>query len=1043
MVVFTTNIRRKRIASNPLLMDPTRSKLLRRQWEADFNRRFEELQRRLFKLVVEEDAFGLIVTNVRKWKAKNDPAKVAAFTEWLESEIEDLVVGSEEEKEEAYWKQYSDRAYQKGTNRAYEDTKKTSAWGAGEGDFQKGTKAEFMRESFGRPVTIEKLKAFSARIYDDLDKVTTEMSDQMRKVLVEGLARGDNPHTIARALNDRVDKIGQTRATVIARTEITRIHAEAQLDTFERLGVDEIGVMVEWDTAGDDRVCPLCQPMDGVVLTIKEARGIIPRHPQCRCAHTPANVGELASETKRVNFTDPDTGEVVTKHIKQTRGQAALDRARDASIRAEIPKRAGKRTVARQKNLSQWKGANTKFARTRPKSILDGPLQPISGPPEPISARAMQGKFNRLTTLKNKPNKSDAEFDEMLKLKKETGGDALSKAKAKIAAEKAAKKTPKKKLDRDIDDSHLTSDEKEGLEELLLSAKTEGKKMTSGNVAEFMDRNTEGRIDVQDIKRRLEKESKYFVSTDVDISRLKGLDDIDVDLTRAVPAKGEIIVGRDGFIYDGRHRAAFARAKGQKTIKAWVPIEVPGKKVAKKAVTAVTKKVVKKKGAGGQLKALTAGKDDVVIKTVQGKGLPDGWFAQSLERKSGKRYKIYISPDDENYKTLAAAKKAAGVEAKKTAKKTVKKTAVTTKKAKRAKRVADAKKNLAATKAKIAKATKAAKTTKIKTTKGFKNMELRKRLTTRGLSPEMDEIENIRKKIVAIEDSRILELKSLEDELSKTSREWDIKYSQYQRETHEYNRLHPRGSVDPFNDTERGIKLLDITDDLQDDIIGLEDEIIRLRKPGKKAAHKLLELAEEEQMQIGIRTSADLSAGQKAGAEAVSKWATKITKKRKLFSTIEPAMKPASGNRSSWSSPLFSQNGTINLGSAKGQRSIAHELGHEIESIFRHSGSRRDAVTFRTYRVVDAQTPTINLGQKFPQYNFRADETGNEDSWGKLFAHDSSKETSPFYIGKTYSSGHTEVISMGFERLFEDPTRLAKLDPEFFNLIVGILRGAL
>src|SRR5690606_33704519 len=83
---------------------------------------------------------------------------------------------------------------------------------------------------------------------------------------------------IARELNRQID-VGAKRAATIARTEIVRAHNEGALDALEELGVDEIGVMVEWSTAGDNRVCPLCRPLEGVILKTKEAHGMFPRHP--------------------------------------------------------------------------------------------------------------------------------------------------------------------------------------------------------------------------------------------------------------------------------------------------------------------------------------------------------------------------------------------------------------------------------------------------------------------------------------------------------------------------------------------------------------------------------------------------------------------------------------------------------------------------------------------------------------------------------------------------------------------------------------------
>lgn len=76
-------------------------------------------------------------------------------------------------------------------------------------------------------------------------------------------------------------------------------HAEGQLLALEEMGVEEVGVAIEWSTAGDDRVCPLCSEMEGVVLKLEEAHGKIPLHPQCRCAWLPANVGEDQNDQKR------------------------------------------------------------------------------------------------------------------------------------------------------------------------------------------------------------------------------------------------------------------------------------------------------------------------------------------------------------------------------------------------------------------------------------------------------------------------------------------------------------------------------------------------------------------------------------------------------------------------------------------------------------------------------------------------------------------------------------------------------------------------
>jgi hypothetical protein len=116
------------------------------------------------------------------------------------------------------------------------------------------------------------------------------------------------------------------------------------------MGVTELGAAVEWSTAGDGRVCEMCAPLNGIVLTTKEARGLLPRHDECRCCWTPANVGE---DTKG-----------------QKRTKEAIKDAIDKSVKAEICE-LSQSEPAEQKMCSSWKGAMVSIAEKRPKNIFD------------------------------------------------------------------------------------------------------------------------------------------------------------------------------------------------------------------------------------------------------------------------------------------------------------------------------------------------------------------------------------------------------------------------------------------------------------------------------------------------------------------------------------------------------------------------------------------------------------------------------------------------------------------------------------------------
>lgn len=171
---------------------------------------------------------------------------------------------------------------------------------------------------------------------------------KLGEILTDGIAHGRHPREVARTIAKELG-IDRECAFSIAQTEIMRCHSERQLDAMEDMGVTELGVAVEWLTAEDGRVCKMCAPLHGIILTTKEARGLLPRHDECRCCWTPANVGE---DTKA-----------------QKRSKKAIDEAIDQSIRAEIPETSN-RTLIEQKACSSWRGTTVTIAKTRPKSIL-------------------------------------------------------------------------------------------------------------------------------------------------------------------------------------------------------------------------------------------------------------------------------------------------------------------------------------------------------------------------------------------------------------------------------------------------------------------------------------------------------------------------------------------------------------------------------------------------------------------------------------------------------------------------------------------------
>jgi len=283
-------------------------------------RRWTALENASWDLIYKEDCFGLapanpLALNVR-WKFLSDDKKIDQYREWLKKQVDAGILQVKPgQKQEPWLAEHIRSSYKHGTVRSFAQARPEAM--AEKLDFHAGTRQQFLTEAFDSPTGTKRIEALSTRSFEGLKGVTASMSSRLSQILSDGLAHGQNPKKLAGEIHKSIG-ISKQRAMTIARTEMIHAHAEGQLDAFDRLGVEEVGVMAEWSTAGDDKVCSLCGPMEGVVLKVKEARGLIPRHPNCRCAWVPADADR--------------------KEKGQKRTKAKIGKAVSASVRAEKPK---------------------------------------------------------------------------------------------------------------------------------------------------------------------------------------------------------------------------------------------------------------------------------------------------------------------------------------------------------------------------------------------------------------------------------------------------------------------------------------------------------------------------------------------------------------------------------------------------------------------------------------------------------------------------------------------------------------------------------
>jgi SPP1 gp7 family putative phage head morphogenesis protein len=122
------------------------------------------------------------------------------------------------------------------------------------------------------------------------------MDTQISRVLSQAMLDGKHPYEIAKLLTKTIsgpmgnlgitDTLGrfipaERRAKMLARTEIIRAHHLATVQEYRNWGLEGVRVQVEWQTAGDPRVCEKCAELNGKKFILDEIEGKIPLHPNC------------------------------------------------------------------------------------------------------------------------------------------------------------------------------------------------------------------------------------------------------------------------------------------------------------------------------------------------------------------------------------------------------------------------------------------------------------------------------------------------------------------------------------------------------------------------------------------------------------------------------------------------------------------------------------------------------------------------------------------------------------------------------------------
>jgi SPP1 gp7 family putative phage head morphogenesis protein len=294
--------------------DPTRTLDLRNAFAKEMKLRFKELSKVVVTSIRVNDCFGLKKPAIKLHQMTPAPQdafnfarnsqKVEEFMKWLkEQEKKGIITVKEYEQiglsiEGAWTNLYIADSYKRGIIRARDEMR--AAGMDIPSMLETGGIAAYLMSG---PFHMDRVGVLFMRTYTDLQGITSAMDSIISRILAQGMIDGDGPILLARKLVAAIEGRGMgslgivtttgrfipaaQRAVLLARTEIIRAHHLAMIQEYRNWGVLNIKVRGEWKTAGDDRVCEKCAPLDGQIFDLDTIENMIPYHPQCRCIALP------------------------------------------------------------------------------------------------------------------------------------------------------------------------------------------------------------------------------------------------------------------------------------------------------------------------------------------------------------------------------------------------------------------------------------------------------------------------------------------------------------------------------------------------------------------------------------------------------------------------------------------------------------------------------------------------------------------------------------------------------------------------------------
>lgn len=279
--------------------DPTNTRGIRRELRASLDRRWRGVKG-LLRDAWRQDVFGFERLNAQSLQNTiTGGGQIQAFQSFFDAALQRVVIGDRQ-----WLAPHISKGYEAGVSAAHARLPTTNA-----------------------PAAILRDEMLATAAFVELQGVVEAVSQQAVRTVSNGSIERVRAMPLLRAINKRIDAIGQVRGHALADYWVVKAHATGTLDTLEIAGVSRVATIPEHVrtlkkrqvgdaklpsirtllrrenklertlgggkvnvlTAFDNDVCPVCEEIsENGPYTINTARGLIPAHPHCRCAFVPA-----------------------------------------------------------------------------------------------------------------------------------------------------------------------------------------------------------------------------------------------------------------------------------------------------------------------------------------------------------------------------------------------------------------------------------------------------------------------------------------------------------------------------------------------------------------------------------------------------------------------------------------------------------------------------------------------------------------------------------------------------------------------------------